>query len=239
MISRSSWWSTAVGEVLNLHTLEGEYFGSAPTKRWTWSPSATIASNSKQYLSPISKHTFFKKIIISASKRNFLRYFTQKNHVIPYVIYTMVCMPQFHLQNKYILKWRSEGLINSLSSFLSFLIFVLILFFVIPIYSLIIHALIYYSLVIIIMSEWYVGYKESSITHRYHCGDYRLYWKVRAEYKPWYLVAGWWHMTALWLFRSCIGRYTCLKTLLQLLYYWQKQRQHNDKSVDIQLNAGK
>ena len=62
----------------NLHYFGREYSGSAPTKRWTWSPSVPIASNSKQYLSPISKHIFFKKIIISEFKRKFLRYFMQK-----------------------------------------------------------------------------------------------------------------------------------------------------------------
>ena len=50
-------------------TFEGEYFGSAPTKRCTWSQSLPIASNSKLYISLISKHTFFKKLMNSVTKK--------------------------------------------------------------------------------------------------------------------------------------------------------------------------
>jgi hypothetical protein len=40
--------------------LEGDYFGAAPTKTYTWSLSVPISSNSNQYLSPISYNMALK-----------------------------------------------------------------------------------------------------------------------------------------------------------------------------------
>jgi len=80
-----NWWDQC-------NNLEGEYCGSASTKKCTWSPSQPIASNSKQYLSPISEHTFLQKIDEFFPSKKIFTVLQTKKHVISNFIDAVVCM---------------------------------------------------------------------------------------------------------------------------------------------------
>ena len=92
-------YPTAMFFILNI-SFEGDYFGSTSTKIWVWLSLLPIALKSKQYLSSISKHTFFKILMISVSKKSFLDISHKKSHFISSFMGTISLMPQFHLHYK-------------------------------------------------------------------------------------------------------------------------------------------